>query len=239
MTFAGDDESTFFHRLDRISIGRQRAYFFIIFQLPQNRVAAERICFKLVSVFHVRQQVLFSLGEFRRHASSFLLRHLSSPEEKSALRLRQSEGRRLGSATDTIPLPQAKPRAMRERFIVPSICSRDVAGAERSDVRRFEHFLYLFNIVNDAFNVHAPQSSRKRRLAVNPKRRSAVNPKRGLGHRPAEMEIVCIYEYNRMAPQVGLEPTTLRLTAECSAIELLRSVGNRARAARTIFAHSS
>jgi hypothetical protein len=27
-----------------------------------------------------------------------------------------------------------------------------------------------------------------------------------------------------MAPQVGFEPTTLRLTAECSAIELLRSV---------------
>jgi hypothetical protein len=26
-----------------------------------------------------------------------------------------------------------------------------------------------------------------------------------------------------MAPQVGLEPTTLRLTAECSTIELLRS----------------
>ena len=28
----------------------------------------------------------------------------------------------------------------------------------------------------------------------------------------------------RLAPQVGLEPTTLRLTAGCSAIELLRSV---------------
>jgi hypothetical protein len=28
-----------------------------------------------------------------------------------------------------------------------------------------------------------------------------------------------------MAPEVGLEPTTLRLTAECSAIELLRNVG--------------
>jgi hypothetical protein len=27
------------------------------------------------------------------------------------------------------------------------------------------------------------------------------------------------------APQVGLEPTTLRLTAGCSAIELLRSNG--------------
>jgi hypothetical protein len=31
-----------------------------------------------------------------------------------------------------------------------------------------------------------------------------------------------------MAPQVGLEPTTLRLTAECSAIELLRSGEARA-----------
>jgi hypothetical protein len=30
-----------------------------------------------------------------------------------------------------------------------------------------------------------------------------------------------------MAPEVGLEPTTLRLTAECSAIELLRSVLER------------
>jgi hypothetical protein len=29
----------------------------------------------------------------------------------------------------------------------------------------------------------------------------------------------------KLAPQVGLEPTTLRLTAECSAIELLRSDG--------------
>ena len=33
----------------------------------------------------------------------------------------------------------------------------------------------------------------------------------------------------RMAPQVGLEPTTLRLTAGCSAIELLRSGSTRAR----------
>jgi hypothetical protein len=31
----------------------------------------------------------------------------------------------------------------------------------------------------------------------------------------------------RLAPQVGLEPTTLRLTAECSAIELLRSEGGQ------------
>jgi hypothetical protein len=30
-----------------------------------------------------------------------------------------------------------------------------------------------------------------------------------------------------MAPEVGLEPTTLRLTAECSAIELLRIMRGR------------
>jgi hypothetical protein len=41
-----------------------------------------------------------------------------------------------------------------------------------------------------------------------------------------------------MAPQVGLEPTTLRLTAECSAIELLRSVVKRARSARLFDYHS-
>ena len=28
----------------------------------------------------------------------------------------------------------------------------------------------------------------------------------------------------KMAPQVGLEPTTLRLTAECSTTELLRNI---------------
>ena len=35
-----------------------------------------------------------------------------------------------------------------------------------------------------------------------------------------------LYQHLRdlMAPQVGLEPTTTRLTAECSAIELLRNI---------------
>jgi hypothetical protein len=54
-TFAGADESAVFHRLDGIAIGRQRAYFFIIFQVPQNWVAAERISFKLVSMLDVRK----------------------------------------------------------------------------------------------------------------------------------------------------------------------------------------
>ena len=44
-----------------------------------------------------------------------------------------------------------------------------------------------------------------------------------------------------MAPEVGLEPTTLRLTAECSAIELLRSVLEReshTRRASTVIANA-
>jgi hypothetical protein len=44
----------------------------------------------------------------------------------------------------------------------------------------------------------------------------------------AEILMDCSAAFTRvlkeMAPQVGFEPTTLRLTAECSAIELLRSV---------------
>jgi hypothetical protein len=44
---------------------------------------------------------------------------------------------------------------MSEHFVVPAIGSRDVACAERSNIRRFEHFLYLLDLVNDAFNVHS------------------------------------------------------------------------------------
>src|SRR3954466_16279305 len=42
---------------------------------------------------------------------------------------------------------------------------------------------------------------------------------------------------SNLAPQVGLEPTTLRLTAECSAIELLRNI-ERAMFGRTCANHS-
>ncbi len=51
----GADESPLFQRLDGIAVGRQRPNFFIIFQPPQNSVAAERISFKLVSTLDVRK----------------------------------------------------------------------------------------------------------------------------------------------------------------------------------------
>src|SRR5215469_6554849 len=43
------------------------------------------------------------------------------------------------------------------------------------------------------------------------------------GGRPQLLNADFLHVKKRMAPQVGLEPTTLRLTAGCSAIELLRS----------------
>jgi hypothetical protein len=43
---------------------------------------------------------------------------------------------------------------MGEHLVVPSIGGSDVACAEWPNIWRFEHFLYLLNVVNDAFNVH-------------------------------------------------------------------------------------
>ncbi len=40
------------------------------------------------------------------------------------------------------------------------------------------------------------------------------------------IEVICNYK-KRVAPRVGLEPTTLRLTAECSTIELPRNTVSR------------
>jgi hypothetical protein len=62
--------------------------------------------------------------------------------------------------------------------------------------------------------------------------RIPVSKKKAAGSAPAA--------FSNLAPQVGLEPTTLRLTAECSAIELLRNkrpciVSNYARAQRNFY----
>jgi hypothetical protein len=54
---------------------------------------------------------------------------------------------------------------MRQHFIVLSIGGRDVAWTEWPYIRRFEHFLKLLDVVNDAFNRSTsmrPQSSRRK-----------------------------------------------------------------------------
>ena len=47
-----------------------------------------------------------------------------------------------------------------------------------------------------------------------------------LNHSLSKEKSTCFHKCF-LAPQVGLEPTTTRLTAECSAIELLRNIGKR------------
>jgi hypothetical protein len=69
------------------------------------------------------------------------LHNSGSTLPRSAVDFAQSKHWRLSSATDAIPLPNPKPRAMREHFVVPSIGSREVAWAEWPNIRRFEHFL--------------------------------------------------------------------------------------------------
>ena len=59
-------------------------------------------------------------------------------------------------------------------------------------------------------------AERSGRVYANPSRKGSMCSARRLGRVGFSGGI-------KMAPQVGLEPTTLRLTAECSAIELLRN----------------
>jgi hypothetical protein len=80
---------------------------------------------------------------------------LSEEAGKAALALNPKSAFGFTSTANPELLPQPKPRAMREHFVVPSISGGDVACAERPDIRRFEHFLQLLNIVDDAFNVHS------------------------------------------------------------------------------------
>ncbi len=73
----------------------------------------------------------------------------------------------VGSAAKSVTLPESKPGALGELLIVPPIRRRNVACGEWPDIRRFEHFLYLLDVTNDALDVHVSQSSRKKGGAVN------------------------------------------------------------------------
>jgi len=61
--------------------------------------------------------------------------------EKVPLDLKPDPALGLTSGANPVLLPEPKPRAMREHFVVPSIRSREVAGAEWPNIRRFDHFL--------------------------------------------------------------------------------------------------
>jgi len=72
---------------------------------------------------------------------------------------RQLDHRSLRSAANPVVLPELEPRAMRQRFIVPSIRGRDIGFFKRPDIRSFEHLFQLLNFIDYAFNVHRQQYS--------------------------------------------------------------------------------
>jgi hypothetical protein len=55
---------------------------------------------------------------------------------------------------------------MRQLFVVAPICSGDVARGEGPDVRGFEHFPQLLDLVNGAFYVHSVSISNIRVVVV-------------------------------------------------------------------------
>jgi hypothetical protein len=113
-----------------------------------------------------------------RHPNEFL-RRSSSRSPLVVLR-------RLGSATDAIPLPEPKPRAVCQQLVVPSIRSGEIAWGRRSCVRCCEQPLQRLDLGNCLFNVHQPTSIAKHDLTASqsnrpsyiamPKEKKSENP---------------------------------------------------------------
>ncbi len=71
------------------------------------------------------------------------------------LALRQSDYRSLGTAANPVLPPKAKPRAVREHFVMPSIRSREVVRTQRSSVRLCEDALQPLDFGNSLLGVHS------------------------------------------------------------------------------------
>jgi hypothetical protein len=74
--------------------------------------------------------------------------------QQAALALHPEPALGFTSTANAEVLPKAKPRALREHFVVPSIRRRDIARAQRSGVRRCEDMLKALDFGNSLFSVH-------------------------------------------------------------------------------------
>ena len=75
--------------------------------------------------------------------------------QKAALALNPKPAFGFRSAANPELLPKAKPWAVREHFVVPSIRGREVARAQRSGVRRCENALNPLDFGNSLLGVHS------------------------------------------------------------------------------------
>jgi hypothetical protein len=124
---------------------------------PERSHLLEACSFLSAALFH----------RYRPHFPILVGNSIDGHNWKAALALNPTPAVGFNSAANPEMLPKPKPRAMREHFVVSSIRSGDVSCAEWSNIRGLEHLLELFDVVNSAFNVHASQSSKRRRAAVN------------------------------------------------------------------------
>jgi len=96
---------------------------------------------------------------------------------------------------------------------------QDMAGhVSRDMVKHYSHI--RTEAKRRAVGSHVPNGRTERRKQPI----FGCGPTRSPTSQPSELRTGVCKSLNNLAPQVGFEPTTLRLTAECSAIELLRSI---------------
>jgi hypothetical protein len=81
---------------------------------------------------------------------------------------RSSHYWRLTSAANAVLLPQPKPWAMSQHFVMSSIRSREVARAQRSGIRHCEDALKALDFGNDLLGVHSLSISNIRVAMVKP-----------------------------------------------------------------------
>jgi hypothetical protein len=85
----------------------------------------------------------------------------------------------------------------------------------------------ILHIISDPYGIRTRVTAVKGRclnhLTNGPKFQCKASNRDRTGDLFLTMEVLCLLSYGSMAPQVGFEPTTVRLTAECSTTELLRN----------------
>src|SRR4029077_14197400 len=65
------------------------------------------------------------------------------------------ENTRLRAATDAVLLPETEPGTLRQFFVVPAVCGREIAQVERSGVWGREDAFQQLDVGNGLFRVHS------------------------------------------------------------------------------------
>ncbi len=109
-------------------------------------------------------------------------------------------------------MPKLKPRAMRERMVVPSVRSSEVACAQRSRVGHREDALQPLDFGNALFSVHPSQYLTERHRGQF----GATSPKTATARFPVDPPATTCYRYSN--PKGKVQVVFEREPCECGAI---------------------